>query len=853
MRFRFQLNKKTILFLCLVFSIVCTVVAIRLDYNESRPYFLSVTMKAETSGYAVTQVYYDIGKGYNEDYSSKLNIVPAATYKYLFNFPGSKNIKSFRFDPLTKSGKVELKDIQIVTNKGTILSTIPVCELNPKQQIADFKISSNICTFNIPKDATDPVIIINNSSFSKFDGVVLYLLSIWKSIMIIFVSSLIASLIFSVLVRLIRPYFNSHATIIIFSLVCITFATLVGFGITGSSLQVLINYSPLIEAKMDRIALYPQPIRSDEYVAATPWIIAQANHIPPFPVINTNIGLTGQNMLVTGASDVPVKHLSSISKVAAWGFFFLDLKRALSWWWFVRVFSGLLALWWLMNIISPSQSLLNFSLSFLFMTSAFVTVWSLGPADFVFYGAMSLSLTVFILKQKSNIYSPLFGFILGVTMSGFALVLYPPWQIQLAYLFAFLFIGILIRDKLYKKINIIKIITIVIAMLTTSIVLYTWYLDSKIAIDILTNTSYPGTRFDRGGGFTIPLLLKGFTNITSIYSTNISNPSEIGSFYYMFLPLLAVAIFILRKTSREIYCTLIPLSLFMLLCLYYMFFQIPSFIAKYSLLYMAPGMRADFPLGIAYFIMCGVVLSKKGIRVFNNKLVIIISGLISVIWAYIVFYEVSFLHVGSLDVFNKSIMLLAVLLSGYFLITRNAKYFVIVTLLLTLYTTMWFNPISIAPDKFEAKRNIINIISKTGNNTQPYNRVLSLSTNSYSLYAAGIPTICGIMMYPQLDFWKRLDPNEEYLNIYNRFQNLNFMISNTLENKSFIISSPYPDTVLVMINPLNFDFSLTGAEIIIASQSQYELLKNNTSIIFLKVEDDNYFFRVTSKNDTKLK
>ena len=54
-------------------------------------------------------------------------------------------------------------------------------------------------------------------------------------------------------------------------------------------------------------------------------------------------------------------------------------------------------------------------------------------------------------------------------------------------------------------------------------------------------TAYPGQRdVVVGGSMYIPELLRGFTNLVTLYNLIplYANESEIASFYYMFLPLL---------------------------------------------------------------------------------------------------------------------------------------------------------------------------------------------------------------------------------------------------------------------------------------------------------------------------
>ena len=168
------LIKKWIILFCLGFSAIFAITIAVFDYHltklelssqrASSQLFFAVTMKADTSGTA--QVFYNVGNGYSEEKSSALNIAPNSTLKYLFPISW-EHIDSIRFDPLNKSGSVEIKDIQIENHNGAVIKKFALNQLKPFQQITECNISNNSCSFNIPQGANDPIIEIENSSYNK--------------------------------------------------------------------------------------------------------------------------------------------------------------------------------------------------------------------------------------------------------------------------------------------------------------------------------------------------------------------------------------------------------------------------------------------------------------------------------------------------------------------------------------------------------------------------------------------------------------------------------------------------------------------------------------------------------------
>ncbi|WP_423251685.1 DUF7654 domain-containing protein, partial [Pseudomonas viridiflava] len=107
---------------------------------------------------------------------------------------------------------------------------------------------------------------------------------------------------------------------------------------------------------------------------------------------------------------------------------------------------------------------------------------------------------------------------------------------------------------------------------------------------------------------------------------------------------------------------------------------------------------------------------------------------------------------GSSSSITLGLMLL-VIASGYFLLTRQTRAFLIVNLGLTLATTLSFHPVFVAPHWFR--------------NSLPYqdSPALTLSTRipMMFLFASGQKVVNGVFYYPQDSLWKRLDPENRHV------------------------------------------------------------------------------------------
>lgn len=630
-----------------------------------------------------------------------------------------------------------------------------------------------------------------------------------------------------------------------FSLV-FSFFVLLGFGVSGSSFGLGLKQNQFITADLFKFFGDEQPVRGDEWRVLTPNIIAQKNHTPPFPIINKNLGDDGQNMLIVGMTGVPVAHLSAIAKPATWGFFIFDLKRALSWNWLFPIFSCLLALWGVISTLKPGAWKTSFIVSLCFTSTAYVVAWSNWPAYTVLFPCLVYLSAISILKTQNTINTALLAIILGVSFAGFVLVLYPPWQISLTYLFIALAAGSIIKEKLYKHLSPLKFFALFIALVISTAILYSWWIDAHLAIEKMQETIYPGQRTTiTGGTINLPFLLRGFTNLATLQRLDSlhSNQSEIASFYYMLLPL--AVLFLIRFSQKKITAIELSLGITILFILLFMFVGIPAQIADITLWGRVPANRADIALGLASIILSGLLSTPTNEHDRPQKHLALIALATSICWSFIVYINVFKLHNSIVTGFTfgaQIIVFFTITLAGYFLVRGKVRIYLTLMLGLTLITTIRFHPIVITPSYVNA--NLPK--GETTASSASDETVLTLETAvpAMFIFSTGIKVVNGVFYYPQDTLWSQLDPTRNSANIYNRYQHLTFSANksnNSLE--SYYLETPFLDQVNISINLESFDFSRTSASLVLAPDSD-SLLKNNKSLMYLKEENGWMWFRV---------
>ena len=409
----------------------------------------------------------------------------------------------------------------------------------------------------------------------------------------------------------------------------VLFAGLVAFEVHGSSMALAARTwapdtamqhfvaSPLLRA-MDpedaerwRVPLMAKPrhVLMDHWGRDTLWSLAQFTHVPPFPVVNTNIG-NGQNMLVMWW--VPVSHLTTLARPMTWGYLLLGAQRGLAWAWWSQVFVCFGALYLLLELILPRRPWHAVLGAIWFCGSAYVACWSLWPAYLVGLGAAILVSVYSVLRSSRPWHIVASGAIAGLSFAGFVLQLYPPWQVPLGHTFLLLFIGLLWRDRpwtAWRHHGKVRCLGLCLALLCSGVILWSFVVSSADALHALANSEYPGNRRLVGGDCPLWRLFGGLYNaFTAEVFTEETNGSEASGFF-LFLPAVLFAVTFsrrLRSGLGAIEWGLLSHSAFLT---YYCVAQVPDWLASVTLMSRAQGYRAQIALGLSSIILSVRLLS----------------------------------------------------------------------------------------------------------------------------------------------------------------------------------------------------------------------------------------------------
>ncbi len=597
------------------------------------------------------------------------------------------------------------------------------------------------------------------------------------------------------------------------------FAALVGAGITGSSVQMYLDQPGFIESDAKVLLGENRLIRADEWLVVTRMAIGQQNHRPPRPVVNTNLGPDGQNMLVVGMSGVPVAHLSAFAKPATWGFFAFDLRRALAWYWWLPPFGCLLALWGVMAVLVPGRWRLGLTTAAVFTSSGYVIAWSNWPAYAVLFPAAAFWL-LFQLPRVVGIWRLVaWAASFGLSLAGFVLVLYPPWQITLGCLFGALTVAVLIRDRWWTRITPPRIAALFGSAAVVALICASWWLDAQPAIDAMQATLYPGQRKTiAGGGMDLFMSVRGFLNAHTLYfNDGVLNASEASSFLNFF-PVAAAALLVTAAKGR-FSPSAVDVAL-LLFCIWALWFQLVGFgpwLAESSLWGRVPPGRVDLSLGLASVLWCSVRLGLADIGSVP-RLPSWVSVAIALAWAAVVTVlslrspEVAF---GPLPSWLWFALPLGVFALSLALLARDSKAFLGGLLVANVLTTFAFNPVVRAPTFVRATPALL---EQMGQQRRP-TLVVGYLTGASAWLAAGLPTVNGVFYYPPRSLWHALDPDHAQEPVWNRYQHLAFepMAAGAVGSAdAYRLEKKGDDAVRVAFDPDRFDFRLAKAGWVLA-------------------------------------
>lgn len=518
----------------------------------------------------------------------------------------------------------------------------------------------------------------------------------------------------------------------------------------------------------------PKAIRVDEYGVLTPYMLSQAQN--GFELQNEALG-GGSVPLVLG---VPAKHFITLFRPHFWGFFLLDTERGYAWWWNFKVFGILLSAFFLCLVLTRNNFWLSvFGSVWVLLSSGTLWWFSTGLTEMII-GACLLPVAVIYLLYGQTSRQILTGAVLSA-WGGlyFASHLYPPYQVPLAYLMAFLLIGYILdrkRADLFADLP-VKGIGVLTALSLIGVVGFLYYRDAKPTLDLMLNTAYPGRRVDYGGtGFTANWFSEYFNSFyisDQHFPVKWLNMCEL-SHYITFAPLIFVYVLYQWITTRRINYTVAGMGLFVLAGWLWIEIGFPDWLSNITLMSTSPARRTQIPFGLGNVLLTILFLSNtKHITVHVSPIGrgLVLAGAVGLVALAAYqnsvdvpgFFRTDQLAIGALYFGVLNALLLPVWSSSY----RVALF--CLGVVGALLPNLSVNPV--AKGLTPITENVLYRAVDNIRQQDPSARWIVFGNNylTYLVGATGVKQLSGVKYTPNFTNMRIMDPKAVYDTVYNRY------------------------------------------------------------------------------------
>lgn len=569
-------------------------------------------------------------------------------------------------------------------------------------------------------------------------------------------------------------------------------------------------------------------IRWDEWCVFTPMMFSQC--LNGFKYFSETIRATTTDVFMIYG--LPVLNFVQIFRPFQIGFLFLGMAKGLSFFWVGRIIALFLISFEFFMVLTKKNKLLSFIGSVMITLSPQIQWWFAvnGTAELFIFGELALILLYKYMNSNSFIRRCIHLFFMIICAGGYALILYPAWQIPLIYVFLALATWIIIDNKKNCKISKKDIISIILALIILASCMGYIFTKSFDTIKTITSTAYPGNRVSLGGG----VLEKYF-----YYPINIFLPDKTDGLEYnecesavMFglFPLgLFISIYAMIK-NKKIDLPIILLQIVYVFMSTYCIIGFPKLLSKLTLLSHSTPERAILAIG---FLDILILLRGISINTYTPKTLfsLIISGYLSA--GIIIGCKFVLPNYLTRVMLIKMYIMVSFL---FFLILKyNTKYgkafFTIAIIIIMILAGFRVNPLTRGVD-FIYDSPIIKEIQRI--NSIENGNWITCNVNApianYCLMA-GVPIINCTNVYPYLDRWYKLDSDKKYEDIYNRYAHITVHLTNSKDEFLDKFETHQLDSFSVYLIPEDFKKLDAKYIITLTSLSSYDTESVNFELI----------------------
>lgn len=538
-------------------------------------------------------------------------------------------------------------------------------------------------------------------------------------------------------------------------------------------------------------------IRSDEYAVSTLWYISQSSC--DWSAISSS--LVGGGVDTRLIYNCPSWSLVTLFRPSLWGFLLFGASRGLAWKSILRIVFTFLASFDLFKLFSRKNGP-SLIFAMLITFSPALPWWEYW--DGIPFGSY-LVVCFDTLVNRDSKAKPLVAILIPWLCGCYLMTLYPAWMVPFFYVFALMGVVLVVKKRKEGTLGIgkLNVLILVGALLSLSIAVVLIFTSSFEAYTATSNTVYPGTRFETGGGALSLLAGGGYSVFFAIEQPSFANAPELSSFI-SFFP-FGTACFVLSQiwNKQKLYLPLVALQIFMVL---FIAVGVPGIFAKFSLFSMVPASRCTLACGyleIFLLVLAVVCVGDDGglsVRLGRRNSILLIAALISFVFAFEA-YLTSGGNIRRLFLVMSFLLAFVFVSSLLYSATKgDYKVAVVCSLLVVGLIGCCVYPIHHGIEAVTDTELAKEVQQLVQDDPEGKWVVEDSGIGGLSNYVAaqGAKTLTSTQAYPVMEFWNLLDGDHSNEDVYNRYSHVSVKLGGDSTEFSLIAD----DHVLVNL-PFN--------------------------------------------------
>lgn len=540
-------------------------------------------------------------------------------------------------------------------------------------------------------------------------------------------------------------------------------------------------------------------IRTDEFAVFTPMAFSQgADKSGAYSYLGSIFRGTQTDMFAVYGQ--PVKNILMMYRPFQIGYLILGSEMGLAFYWSARLVCLFLSTFEFGMLISKKNKKLSLILALLLTFSPLVQWWYSVNAlvEMLIFAQTAIVLINLYMNSEKRSVKWICGIVITICAGGFALAMYPAWEIPLAYVVVGMFIWVLLKNRKVFKIRKTDVAIVSTMILVLAGTLGYFFYKSYDTIQLVMNSAYPGDRCTTGGNiWNIESLVKSYGNIffgldSSAVALNTSEYSAVFDFFPIGI-ILAIGAMIRNKKKDNLSIILLIINAVFGL---FICFQFSETLAKVSFLSRTTPERLVAVFGIvSLYLLIRAVAIREELKPSIVEDIIIAISFIAVIGLNFHYYA---------GYYTELKKIIVVVIVGFGIVFwRNfyqkhiGEWAVLGCLLIAFFGGMTVNPVQAGASEL-LDNVVVRKIKEVNDQQEGKWAVVDTCFPIRNIPAmVGASTINSTNTYPNLELWKQLDEDGTYEEIYNRYAHIQIEISDAEENTFRLIA---PDSFAVTMS-----------------------------------------------------